>query len=61
MSGWTILFAFLTFVAFIALLIGGTSWAMGFINKDRGWTVFGLKVMVVALLAVIVGCVLIWR
>jgi peptidoglycan/LPS O-acetylase OafA/YrhL len=54
------LFAFLTFVAFITMLIGGASVAMGSINKDRGWVVFGLKVLLIAILAFIASCIFLW-
>jgi hypothetical protein len=51
MIGWTFLFAFITFIAFITLLIGGASAIMGLVNKDRGWTIFGLKVLLITILA----------
>jgi len=60
MIGWAILYAFLTFVTLITLLIGGASYIMGLVNKDVGWTKFGLRVLLVTVLAFTVSCVLLW-
>ena len=60
MIGWIFLYAFLAFVILITLLIGVASFAMGTVNKDRGWVVFGLRVLLVAVLAIILSCVLAW-
>lgn len=54
MIGCTFLLAFLAFVAFITLLIGGASAIMGLVNKDRGCTVFGLRALLVTIVAVVV-------
>ena len=64
MIGWAIvyafLYAFLTFIIFVAGLIGVASVAMGAINKDRGWVVFGLKALLVTVLTIILCCILAW-
>jgi len=60
MIGWVFLYAFLAFVSFITLLIGVASFVMGTINKDRGWVVFGMKVLLIGVLAFIASCIFLW-
>ena len=54
MFGWTFLYAFLTFIAFITGLFSVFYLVMGSIKKDRNLIVFGLKVLLVAVLAIVI-------
>lgn len=48
---YVLIYAFLTSVTLITLVIGVVSVLMGTVNKDRGWVVFGLKALLVMVLA----------
>lgn len=65
MIGWTFLYvfldAFLTFLAFITLLLAGASLVTGSIKRDRSLVVFGLKALFVTLLAVAILYAMFWQ
>jgi len=60
MLGWTFLYAFLTFIAFITLLLGVSSLIMGSIYKDRSLIFFGLKAILIAIVVIAIIGVLLW-
>lgn len=53
MIGWTFLYAFITFITFISLLIAVASLAVGSIKRDRSLVVFGLKALVITILGTV--------
>jgi hypothetical protein len=60
MFGLTFLYAFITFIIFISLLIGVGSLVMGSVYKNRSLIFFGFKSLLVAGLAVTISWVLLW-
>jgi hypothetical protein len=60
MIGWAFLNAFLTFITFITLLLGGASLITGSIKRDRSLIVFGLKALLIAILAFMASCIFLW-
>jgi hypothetical protein len=60
MIGWAFLYAFLTFIIFISGLIGVAFLVMGSIKRDRSSIVFGLKTLLVTVLAISLSYVLVW-
>lgn len=61
MLGWAFLYAFITSIAFITTLIGVGSLVMGSIYRDRSLIFFGLKALLIAILAFIVICIFLWQ
>lgn len=59
--GWTFLYAFLTFIVFITLLLGGASLITGSIKRDRSLIIFGLKALLITILAAAILLGLFWH
>jgi len=60
MFGWSILFAFLTFITFVGGLITVASLVTGLVNRNRSLIDLGLKALIVTVVAVVIYYTLSW-
>jgi uncharacterized membrane protein len=58
MYGWTILYAFITFIAFISGLVTVASLVTGMVNRNRSLIDLGLKALIVTVVAIAIYCIL---